>query len=411
MLKSLDDIQYLYKGDIELKDMPNLKKLQPFSEEVRLFLAELSKVILSDKEAKEYPDVITFAFFCRKANIDRERLKYENHIEDSLGRGLTFHIAPSNVPIIFAYSMVVGLLAGNACIVRVSTKSFPQFDIICRSIQKVFDQDRFIQLKDYIAVIRYPINQIITSDLSFLCDVRIIWGGDNSISDIRNAKLQPRAFDITFADRYSICIINSEKILQESNMQRLAQDFYNDTFLYDQNACSSPHLIIWYGNKDSVEKAKDKFWDAVHGYTSIRYPVEPVIAIDKFMSVCECAINISSARLEHRLDNLIVRVSVDELVQSLPDFKSAGGFFIEYDCRNLSNLNELNNIVTRKYQTLSYFGFDGGELLKWVISSGLSGIDRIVPIGKTSDFSLIWDGYDLIYSLSRKITIDMDGIK
>ena len=98
-------------------------------------------------------------------------------------------------------------------------------------------------------------------------------------------------------------------------------------------------------------------------------------------------------------------------MQFLPDFKSAGGFFIEYDCRNLSNLNELNNIVTRKYQTLSYFGFDAKELLKWVISSGLSGIDRIVPIGKTSDFSLVWDGYDLIYSLSRKISIDMDGIK
>ena len=33
------------------------------------------------------------------------------------------------------------------------------------------------------------------------------------------------------------------------------------------------------------------------------------------------------------------------------------------------------------------------------------GIDRIVPIGKTSDFSLNWDGIDLINSLSRVIEI------
>jgi hypothetical protein len=33
------------------------------------------------------------------------------------------------------------------------------------------------------------------------------------------------------------------------------------------------------------------------------------------------------------------------------------------------------------------------------------GIDRIVPIGKTLDFSLNWDGYDLINQMSRIIEI------
>ena len=34
-----------------------------------------------------------------------------------------------------------------------------------------------------------------------------------------------------------------------------------------------------------------------------------------------------------------------------------------------------------------------------------SGIDRIVPIGRTMDFSLNWDGYNLINTLSREIEI------
>ena len=34
-----------------------------------------------------------------------------------------------------------------------------------------------------------------------------------------------------------------------------------------------------------------------------------------------------------------------------------------------------------------------------------NGIDRIVPIGKTTDFSLTWDGFDLIDTLSRKIEL------
>jgi hypothetical protein len=36
---------------------------------------------------------------------------------------------------------------------------------------------------------------------------------------------------------------------------------------------------------------------------------------------------------------------------------------------------------------------------------GIKGVDRIVPIGKTMDFDLIWDGYDLIERFTR--TIDL----
>jgi len=34
-----------------------------------------------------------------------------------------------------------------------------------------------------------------------------------------------------------------------------------------------------------------------------------------------------------------------------------------------------------------------------------TGIDRIVPMGKSMDFALIWDGYDLIRQMSRRVTI------
>lgn len=33
------------------------------------------------------------------------------------------------------------------------------------------------------------------------------------------------------------------------------------------------------------------------------------------------------------------------------------------------------------------------------------GVDRVVPMGKSMDFNLVWDGYDLIRSLSRKISV------
>ena len=37
--------------------------------------------------------------------------------------------------------------------------------------------------------------------------------------------------------------------------------------------------------------------------------------------------------------------------------------------------------------------------------NAVSGIDRIVPVGKTMDFSLVWDGRDLINELSRVVVV------
>ena len=54
-----------------------------------------------------------------------------------LGRGNIFHIAPSNVPMNFAYSLAFGLLSGNNNIVRIPSRNFFQVDILCKIFKKV----------------------------------------------------------------------------------------------------------------------------------------------------------------------------------------------------------------------------------------------------------------------------------
>ena len=62
-------------------------------------------------------------------------------------------------------------------------------------------------------------------------------------------------------------------------------------------------------------------------------------------------------------------------------------------------------IVSRRYQTLSYAGLDKDALQNLVTSGRALGIDRIVPIGRTLEFALEWDGYDLIRNLSRLVKV------
>ena len=55
---------------------------------------------------------------------------------------------------------------------------------------------------------------------------------------------------------------------------------------------------------------------------------------------------------------------------------------------------------------MSYYGFQLKELKGLVQTIRPRGIDRIVPVGRTMDFSLYWDGNDLINSFSRIIDIN-----
>jgi hypothetical protein len=109
-----------------------------------------------------------------------------------------------------------------------------------------------------ISIIRYNSedNEEITRKISEECDARIIWGGDKTINQIRKIPIKARTVDIPFPDRYSLCVINSNEILKldKIKLNSLVNKFFNDTYIVDQNACSSPQLIYWTGNKNKEAK-------------------------------------------------------------------------------------------------------------------------------------------------------------
>ena len=400
MQLNLNNIKFLFPQNPKLDNVRNLKPDQIFSDLSISFLNALSSALIKGQQIRTYPDVATFAFFCRKANILANKKKYdENAIR--LGRGLVFHIAPSNVPVNFAYSLVSGILSGNVNIVRVPSKPFIQVELICNAIEQVISLPEYAVLKDRLFLVRYDSQTNATTELSLLCDVRVIWGGDDTISQIRKSVLPPRSFDVTFADRYSLASINADALINETNLNKLAKDFYNDTYLFDQNACTAPHLVIWTGNEENIVTAKVLFWDAVHKSID-KYEFSSILAVDKLSELfLQSTQNESVLRIEP-IDNKLWRINIENLTADIDIYRCAGGYFLEY---NASSLVELENIVNRKYQTLAYYGYTLEELKDFIKTNRLNGIDRVVPIGRTTDFSLIWDGYDLIRTLSRECSI------
>ena len=388
----------LYPAQIDWKKFLEYRPDIPFSDKVIEFLNILSGALLKDRSSRLYPDVITFAFFCRKANLQKLMSEYVRKDELRLGRGLLFHIAPSNVPINFGYSLVAGLLSGNTNIVRVSSKQFPQVDLIIKPLYEILKSDVYDEVASRIVLVRYDRTSDASTYFSSIANVRVIWGGDTTIATIRQSALPARSFDVCFADRYSIAAINPTAIMSATDveMKRLAEALYNDTYLFDQNACSAPHTIFWL-SADCLEVAKERFWNIFHDYVSSKYQLQAVMSVDKLTAFYRQAICMN-VKMQDMPDNLVFRTELSELPKNIEEFRCACGYFSE---KTIGTIDEIASIVTVKYQTLGYYGFKKEELVDFVRRNRFLGLDRIVPIGETTNFALTWDGYNLIDTFSR----------
>lgn len=399
-LKEVDFLNSNGQGSIDL--LMNQKPLGPFDDSIIDYLDGLSTVLRNDRRTKEFPDVATFSFFCRRGNLNKKKQFYAGSSPNlRKGRGLVFHICPSNVPVNFAFSSVAGLLAGNVNLVRVPSKAFEQVQIILDAVRILNKEKAHRPVGRRISFVRYDKNSSATKEFSQCCDARVIWGGDNTIKEVRKHPTHSRSIDVCFADRVSVCLIDAPEFLNSLDKEKIINGFYNDTYLFDQNACTAPKLILWRGTRSEINNAKKLFWDDLYDLVNQRYKLSGVMAVDKLCSLYEYFILNENINNFHNHKNLIYRVQLDNMPTKLDSSVLRYGNFLEYD----GQLDDLLKIDSNKVQTLSYFGFDTEEIKKFININGLLGFDRIVPIGSTLDFSLNWDGYDLINNLSRQIEV------
>lgn len=375
------------------------KILLPFDEKICKFLSDFSNELNNFKGSNKFPDILTLAFFCRKGNILKLKKNFLASLDNKrLPLGLIFHITPSNIPTNFAYSLIFGLINGNSNIVKVPSKNFEQINIISKAMNLTLKKHE--ELKKMITIVKYNNNESFTEEVSKICDARIIWGGDNSIKNIRKLQLKPRAFDLTFADRYSICVIDTDQLnkVKRDDLDSLIQKFYNDTFIVDQNACSSPHLILWRGNKS--EKIKNIFWELLNNLVEKKYDLTYTASIDKYTELCKKIIQDKSIKKFKTYSNNLYVVDLNNLNTNLDTYRGKWGFFYQY---NIKKINEINKYINNKFQTLTYFGLTKKELEKFIFFNKLKGVDRIVPIGQALNIDFFWDGYDINKILTRVI--------
>ena len=201
-----------------------------------------------------------------------------------------------------------------------------------------------------------------------------------------------------FPDRYSLAILGTEKIINLSNseLDRVVDKFYNDAYIMDQKGCSSPQAIIWFGKKK--KEAKLKFYKHFSKKIDKKYEYDLAITNEKISNLSVIAAR-SKIGFKTQFEKFnLIKIKLKEFNTEVEKIRPYNGSFVEIE---LKKMNDIKKIISKKCQTISYFGVDKELINNSILSSGVLGVDRIVPIGRSLDMSFIWDGKDLIYSLSR----------
>jgi hypothetical protein len=373
--------------------------------EVRIeFLSKLSRCLLANSFTKTLPDVATFAFWCRRSNLIKMRNSYLKNDVLRMGLGLTFHICPANVPINFAFSMAFGLLSGNSCVIRLPSKASPTVDVLVNEISLQLDNPQFKDLSEALSLLRFERDDEISSYWMSVADGRVVWGGDATVAHMRKFPSKSRSREVAFSDRYSLCVMDPKSVIQmqEKRLMQFCNDLFNDIYLMDQTACSSPQLIVWIGEREDVMVAQARVWPEVAKIAVYKYSIKPVNVIDKYVQACRSSITEPHVVAIERTGNLLYRVALKEI--HLQQDKSRGYFGTVHEV-TLPELDALAPIVNERYQTLTLQGIETADVRKWITRNRLRGIDRVVPVGKALDMDVVWDGYDIVSSLSRVIAI------
>ncbi|MFI0417761.1 acyl-CoA reductase [Spongiactinospora sp. 9N601] len=373
-------------------------------ERIRAFLESVSRRLVAPALARRHPELTALGYFLRRSAVTRtlEALRPDDPARLRVPRGLVFHIPPANVDTLFVYSWALAALAGNHNVVRLSPRAGgPALTMIEVLLDALADAHPAVAHSQ--RVIGYDRSAEVTGLLSAACDLRVIWGGDASVREIRRHPLAPHARDVTFPDRSSFAVIRTAwwQDAPPGARERAAEGFANDAYWFGQAACASPRTIFWIGPGDHAGPARD-LGERLAMLARDRWPVDPAMAVRKRVAAYGLAADGVAARLSFH-GNEVTAVELRDPA-ALPRHWLGAGVFAH---ARLDSLDGLLPVVRRADQTMTHLGFDAAELRALAGKLAGRGVDRMVPVGAALRFDGVWDGMDLPAEFTRLVTVTL----
>lgn len=389
------------------------------TEAAAMLLDAWGRAISRDREALKTEGAAYLSFYLKRNNVDNlirssvEKPEYlDGFVETSpgrlvkaQGRGTVCHWIAGNVKTLAVYSLVNSLLGRNSNIVRVPEESAAEVLHLLRLLQGIsvecggeaYSSEPY--LKNISLVNFDSADEHLNSRMSMSADARVIWGGEEAVEAISCLPRKTTCKDVVFGPRYSFAVMEgglvgeacSSPAARRTLMGALAADIVQ----FDQNACSSPHVLFVEGTRGQAEVIAQSLGEVLDriGRSSANRPGE---------AKASRIIN-ERARYALSLDKGVLSsrdLSWTILLGSGPELEEPAGGRCIY-IKNVDDIFSLEKSVTRRVQTIGFEGLDRRKASEFALRASRSGADRIVSFGTMNAYDAAWDGTYLLNELVR----------
>ncbi len=315
-------------------------------------------------------------------------------------RGLSVQWLAGNVPMMGLFSIISAVLTKNPCLVKASANSYEELISKLLSFYKIkTDKIDGGDLLKCISVVLLDHNDLENQkSMSLSADTRVVWGGQEVVELINRLPKQPFCEDIIFGPKYSYALIDKESL--DRSFNKLASRLAVDVAVFDQYACSSPHVVFVEsgGQKTPLDFSHELAKQLeIIGRTLLP---KQKIASDKTLEIVEL-------RAEYILsgDKVIAPESTEWTVVYSDQGGLVQGCYSRFIVvKAIEDFSELANLNNRQKQTLGIALTDENKK-KWLDEITFVGIDRCPDLGFATFFESPWDGLFLFDRLVRWVTI------
>ncbi|MDX2028167.1 MAG: acyl-CoA reductase [Alphaproteobacteria bacterium] len=375
--------------------------LAPGSDDVKKYCGDLSALLLGSAEARSYPELQALGFWLRPASVDSMVKKFLSSPRTAIG--IAFHMPPSNVATLFGYTSSIALLCGNAVLVRLPSAENPVQTLLVSLMQEALAQNSRA-LRERLILLRYGHDDAVTSELSRACQLRMVWGSDETVEHISALPLPAAARHVSFGDRYSAMALKAAAWLRLNSEERndVIKQIFNDIYVFDQLACASPRLLVWVGDEKTAAQAAEDFYPRLASCAKARgYMPGAGESIAKqntnFLALHDLAV---AAYTNYGPQLTVLALTGFE---GLSTFKKVNYGYGTLLAVRLETLAEFAPHTEARDQTLSCWGFAEDEMQAFAGAGKRRGFDRMVAAGQALTFDPVWDGCNLFDAMTRPI--------
>lgn len=379
------------------------------------FLDDFGRRILDDPAARAVAGAAFLSAWLRKANLERvlalnlrgrpEALDGFVPESDALlgarPRGLVSMWMAANVPTLPFFSLVPGLLAKNACLVKVADGGEDAASALLGVLASARGGGLAgADLAGAVALVSFPSSaRDLSEAMSLAADGKVAWGGAAALEAIRALPQAPHAVNVEFGPKTSFAVLDRALLADEDALSRALAGLARDVHVFDQRACSSPQTVF-------VEETPARPLEEVgRRLAAVLAKLPPKAALDPYTTLA-----IAGARAEWALDPardviaspggaqwtvlLDREVSLKEPVQSRTVFLTG-----------VASWRDVIPLLTPAVQTAGIAFADPGEALAFAREATRAGVVRCVRPGLMNVHESPWDGRLLVSDLVRWVTV------